>query len=52
MNCTNYEFTRKVKIEEGEDEEEIPTKVKDEDQDSVDEKLKKNEMCFYATSFM
>ena len=27
----NYEFTRKVKIEEGEDEEERPTKVRDED---------------------
>ena len=33
-----YEFTREVKIEQSEDEEEIPTRVIDEDQDSVDEK--------------
>ena len=34
----DYEFTGEVKIEESEDEEEIPTMVIDEDQDSVDEK--------------
>ena len=33
-----YEFTGEVKIEEIEDEEEIPTMVLDEDQDNVDEK--------------
>ena len=33
----DYEFTGEVKIEESEDEEEIPTMVIDEDQDSVDE---------------
>ena len=32
-----YEFTGEVKIEEIEDEEEIPTMVLDEDQDNVDE---------------
>ena len=33
-----YEFTGEVKIEEIEDEEEIPAMVLDEDQDNVDEK--------------
>ena len=33
-----HEFNREVKIEESEDEEEIPTRAIDEDQDSVDEK--------------
>ena len=34
----NYQFTGEVQIEESEDEEEIPTMVIDDDQDSVDEK--------------
>ena len=34
----NYQFTGEVQIEESEDEEEIPTMVTDDDQDSVDEK--------------
>ena len=34
----NYQFTGEVQIEESEDEEEIPTMVIDDDQNSVDEK--------------
>ena len=35
----DYELTGEVKIEESEDEEEIPTIVIDQDQDNVDEKM-------------
>ena len=35
----DYELTEEVKIEESEDEEEIPTIVIDQDQDNVDEKM-------------
>ena len=47
----DYRFTWEVKMKESEAEEEIPTMIKDEDQDGVDEKTEEKWKMFLNYKF-